>query len=400
MRHLNTTRPASRRRISLLLPLAVGFAMAAAPATASLRSILVPGNAEFSPPGFAHRLQSPNAGQGAAAPELTVLASGLEQPKQVTVGPDGNIYVSCSGNAAATDPVASAAPTNQTGSVVRISPSGDVTPFLTGLRSQFYEGSSVGPAGIAFWNGALYVSQARYDTFNSPTGQLVSAPVLKVTSDGKARAFTSFNSVPYDLTTESTLDTDPYGATVGSDGLLYVSDGGDNGIWRVQENGDTSLLIQFPGNPVVTGITAVPSKIPAHAIAAQKKSALVATLFGNGMSGFSNGRVETVDAQGAHNLVPAGVITMPIGAAYSPSGNLYVLQFSTVNPNPGPPFVAGTGAIWSVTPNGTATKVLGDLTFPTGITFSHDGTAYVTNNGLMPAAGPVTGQLVKVTGLL
>jgi sugar lactone lactonase YvrE len=331
---------------------------------------------------------------------MSVLASGLAQPKEIAIGPDGNLYVACSGNASPADPPAGGTPTNQSGAVVRISRSGTVTPFLTGLRSQFYEGSSVGPSGLAFWGGSLYVAQALHDTYNSPTGQLLSAPVLKVSLSGHTRTFTSFNALPFDQTTTSALDTDPYAATVGADGLLYVSDGGDNGIWQVQPNGDSTMLIQFPGNPVVTGITAVPSTPSAsHSFTQAKPVGLIATLFGNGAGGFANGRVMKVTGAGASVLVPQGNITMPIGAAYSPSGRLYVLQFSQVNPNPGPPFVAGTGAIWSVSDSGAVTKVLGGLTFPTSITFDADGSAYVANNGLMPATGPVTGEVVKVTGL-
>lgn len=334
----------------------------------------------------------PGGGGGTPNPVKSVLATGLAQPKQVVEGPNGDLYVSCSGDASATSPVLGNVPGNQSGSVVRISKTGESTPYLTGLRSQFYEGSAVGPSGLAFWDGNLYVTQALQDPLNAPTGQMHSSPVLKVLPSGDSRVFTSFNALPLDPSVpDSAKDTDPYAAAVGQDGRLYVSDGGENGIWRVDSNGDNGLFVQFPGDPVVTGIAAQPGR--------GRAVTLAAAFFGNGRSGFTNGKVVRVGPGGTDTIVPAGTITMPIGVAYSPRGNLYVLQFSAANPNPGPPFVPGTGAIWSVSNNGTTTKLVDGLTFPTGITFARDGTAYVTNNGLMPATGPVTGEVVKITGL-
>lgn len=385
------------KRASAIMAVLLGGALLAAPAGAA-GAAYTPntGTASFRHlppfPWWPHR---PGGGGGeppAPNPVKSVVATGLAQPKQVIEGPGGEIYVTCSGDASATSPAIGGFPSNQSGSVVRVAPNGTVTNVLTGLRSQFYEGSSVGPSGIAFWNGALYVAQALQDPLNSPTGQMHSSPVLKVLPSGDSRVFTSFNALPNDPSVPGApKDTNPYGAAAGNDGYLYVSDGGENGIWRVAPNGDTGLYVQLPGDPVVTGIAAPKARAG--------DTLLAATLFGNGRSGFTNGKVIEVTRHGTKTLVPEGKITMPIGVAYSERGNLYVLQFSAANPNPGPPFVPGTGAVWSVDRDGTVKKLVDGLTFPTGITFAHDGAAYVTNNGLMPATGPVTGELVKITGL-
>ena len=213
--------------------------------------------------------------------------------------------------------------------------------------------------------------------------------------------FTSFNALPNDPSDSQALpDTNPFGCAIGNDGDLYVSDGGDNGVWRVEENGDSSMFVQFPGDPTVAGIAALGMRRePRWRRGDHRADGLVVCLFGNGISGFANGSVQVADRKGYHTLVPQGVITMPIGAAYSPSGKLYILQFATPNTRPGPPFAPGTGAIWSVSPTGAATKVLGGLNWPTSICFGRDGTAYVSNNGILPAAGTPSGEVVKVTGL-
>jgi hypothetical protein len=334
-----------------------------------------------------------------AAPAATVIATGLDEPKQPTVGPDGWVYVALSGHASPADPPLDGRPFNKSGAIVRISPAGVTEPVVSGLLSRFDEGTAVGPSGLAFWNGSLYLSQAIDDPLNGAADTMVSSPVLKVKGNS-TRVFTQFNAVGNDPSTASDPDTNPFACAAGPDGKLYVSDGGENGVWRVEANGDSSLLVQFPGDPTITGIAPVWGR-RGHDFPNRKHGfeGLVVCLFGNGRSGFANGRVEMVDEGASHTLVPTGVITMPISPAYSPSGHLYVLQFATPNTHPGPPFAPMTGAIWSISRTGAATKVLGGLNFPTGLCFAQDGTAYVTNNGILPAAGHVSGELVKVTGL-
>lgn len=336
-----------------------------------------------------------------AVPVATFVASGLDEPKQPIVAPNGIVYVALSGTAKPTDPLLDGGdPFNHSGAVAAISPSGTVSHVVSGLLSRFDEGTAIGPSGLAWWHGGLYVAQGLNDPLNTPTDALLSSPVLKITG-GSTRVFTSFNAVSNDQTSESgSPDTNPFGCAVGSDDMLYVADGGENGVWRVDTNGDASLLVQFPGDPTIAGIA--PIKAVKHGDRRERYNnfgGLVVCLFGNGRSGFANGSVMVVDNWSTRTLVPTGTITMPIGAAYSPKGQLYILQFATPNPNPGPPFAPGTGAIWAVSSTGVATKVLGGFNFPTGITFAPDGTAYVTNNGILPGTGTVTGELDKVTGL-
>lgn len=336
-----------------------------------------------------------------SAPAATVVATGLDEPKQPIVGPGGLVYVALSGNAAPTDPqLIGGDPFNKSGAVVSISSTGTVSQLVSGLLSRFDEGTAIGPSGLAWWHEGLYVAQGLSDQINAPSGSLLSSPVLKLT-EGGTRVFTSFNAVSNDLSSDTGApDTNPFGCAVGSDDMLYVSDGGENGVWRVDSSGDASLLVQFPGDPTIAGIA--PIKAVKHGDRRERYNnfgGLVVCLFGNGKSGFANGSVMVVDAHGSRTLVPTGTITMPIAAAYSPKGQLYILQFATPNTNPGPPFAPGSGAIWAVSSTGTAAKVLGGFNYPTGITFAPDGTAYVTNNGILPGTGKVTGELDKVTGL-
>jgi sugar lactone lactonase YvrE len=335
---------------------------------------------------------------------VSVLATGLDNPKQITVDRGGFTYIALSGTAGPADPLLDGIPANHSGAVVRVSPSGAVTPVISGLLSRFVEGSATGPSGVAISEGAVFVAQGIQDPLNSPAGKLLSMPVLKIGANGKVRAYTSFDALPLDPPANNSPDTNPFAMAAGPDGTLYVSDGGENGVWRVDREGDASLFVQFPGNPVVTGLAVIPRAPQTGRNGSKEAGGLVVCLFGNGQSGFSNGSVVTVTSHPGHGggrkvstLVPAGTITMPIAAAYSPNGTLYILQFAVPNTNPGPPFAPHSGALWAVDASGTAVKVLGGLHFPTGLAFGPDGAAYIANNGINFAG---KGELLKVTGLL
>ena len=70
-----------------------------------------------------------------AAPTMSVVVSGLDEPKQATLGPDGWVYVALSGHAAPTDPLLDGSPFNKSGGVVKVSPAGTVAPVASGRLS-------------------------------------------------------------------------------------------------------------------------------------------------------------------------------------------------------------------------------------------------------------------------
>src|SRR4051794_26615393 len=102
---------------------------------------------------------------------LQVLATGLDNPRHLTIGPDGNLYVAEAGHGGTTadpcynttDPESGDATTNcagPTGAIARITPAGVMSTALGGLTSvadpSNPEGAA-GPAAVSFVGGKLQV---------------------------------------------------------------------------------------------------------------------------------------------------------------------------------------------------------------------------------------------------
>src|SRR5215207_3764053 len=123
------------------------------------------------------------AGEMPPLPEgATVLASGLINPRFVTVGDDGSLYVSESGTGGdepifvdpsagegvtpeATPAGSAASPAAEpagsrgfTGQVSKIAPDGTVSVLATGLPSYMFGDEPTGAAGIKFANGMIWLA--------------------------------------------------------------------------------------------------------------------------------------------------------------------------------------------------------------------------------------------------
>ena len=165
---------------------------------------------------------------------MQVVASGLNQPHHLTIGPDGNLYVAEVGDGvvgAGCLTGAEAACANNSGTIDRITPQGSVTHVVTGLPSVGNPGggsASGGVAGVQVVNGKIYgviqnqnidptTGQQTYGPAGALLGDLVSAPL----SGGTATSVASFG--PYEAANnpdhgagtggpmDPAIDSDPYG---------------------------------------------------------------------------------------------------------------------------------------------------------------------------------------------
>ncbi len=201
-------------------------------------------------------------------PGLQVVASGLNQPHHLTIGPDGNLYVAEVGDGvvgAGCLTGTEAACANNSGTIDRITPQGAVTDVVTGLPSVGNPGGGSASAGVSdvrVVNGKIYgviqnqnidstTGQQTYGSAGALLGDLVSAPL----SGGTATSVASFG--PYEAANnpdhgagaggpgEPPIDSDPYGV-VAYNGGFAVADAAANDVLFVNAAGQISTLAVLP----------------------------------------------------------------------------------------------------------------------------------------------------------
>jgi len=102
-------------------------------------------------------------------------------------------------------------------------------------------------------------------------------------------------------------------------------------------------------------------------------------------------KVYRITRKGAISVVAEGLTTV-VGLAFQGS-QLYVLETSAPVTSPGPPVLPGTGQVVRVQKSGALEPVVTGLTFPTAMTFGHDGKLYISNFGFGFPAG--SGEVVR-----
>jgi hypothetical protein len=335
-----------------------------------------------------------------AAPEVSVFATGLNNPRGLTFGPRGDLYVA-EGGLGGTDstvgqcPQAAGAASPYTGStndpvrggrISRVSPSGTVTTVVNALPSSQTApaiGSLVsGVSSVAFLGHKLYAllggAGCSHGVPTVPNG------VIRVNRNGTwsliadLSAFQAANPVavpdPEDFEPDGT-----WYSMVAAKGALYPMDSNHGELDRVSRSGRISRVLDISslvGHVVPTAIV-------------HRGSFFISNL----------GLFEPEDLAGdehLYSLSPSGRFSVEgtglekvLGLAFR-RGSLYALEMSTSAGGPTP----GTGAIVRINRHGPPTTIVGGLTFPTGMAVGRDGAFYVSDQGFGFPAG--AGRIVRV----
>jgi hypothetical protein len=370
--------------------------------------------AKRNPPGHHH-------GSPAA---MSVVATGFNNPRGLTFGPDGNLYVAEGGlggtHSSASDacPQAhgAAAPyfgsTNDPvrgGRISKISPQGVVSTVVSGLPSSQTSpalGDLVsGVSAVQFVGRTLYGLLAgagcSHGVPTVPNGVFRVGPGTSWTIIANLSALQASHPVanPEDA------DFEPDGtwySMAAAGHALYPMDSNHGELDRVSTSGSISRVLDFTavvGHVVPTAITAPGHERNGkgkgkhgHAWARHGKGHPAFYIANLGLFGPPDGTTpnESVWRLNGPNLrVRATGLEQVLGLAFS-HGKLYALESSTTPGGPTP----GSGAIVRIGKNGPDKTIASGLVLPTGMTAGPDDALYVSEQGFGFPAG--AGRVVRV----
>lgn len=363
-------------------------------------------------PAVGASLPAPSLAQQSSEPAPFVLASGLQGPRGLTFGPDGDLYVAEAGTGGTTSTGGTAGTPKlctqvpgpvgpYTGGpnarISKISPSGTRTTVATGFPSTISPGGTIGVADVVFMSGTLYAvvsgGGCSHGNPNSPSG------IAKV--DIKSGKWVLIADIGAWLKTHPAKytaagDFEPDGvlySVISAFGALITVEPNHGQVLSVQENGNIRQLIDISASEGHIVPTSIAEKYGSlyvgnlNLFPIDPQWARVLTI-SNGASpenfvpGFTN------DSHDFHIVDSKAGFTTVVSVKFGPDGLLYVLELSD---GPGDP-TPGLGKVVRVKHSGEIEAVVTGLAVPTGMTFGPDNRLYVSNLGAAPAGA---GQILR-----
>jgi hypothetical protein len=380
----------------------------------------------FSGPAWAHwkgegALSTPKAraaGNGGEV-SVTTIAKGLDNPRDLTFGPWGALYVAEAGNGAEPGSKecipggAGGNPEEQTcvgftSGVSRIDGWG-VHKIVSGLVSLAEANGSfaLGTSAVAGSSGGLQaLEQESADGVPPAASKFLSAATIakgkeqlgrlyQIDPWGHLREIADVGDFDYQwslehksLVPEQFPDADPYSLLPSPSGT-WVIDAASNTLGKVSPSGQVSVTTFFPNPPVSDAVPTCVDRGPDGAL-------YVSQLVGVGNPA-GIGVVWRVVPGHAPEVWASG-LTSVTGCGFGPDGQFYAVEFSN---KPLLEAAPGTGEVVRVAPHSTSPiPIVEHLSFPGGFAANWwNNSLYISNWSVAPADGALggaTGEVLRI----
>jgi hypothetical protein len=347
-----------------------------------------------------------------AASSGTILASGLNDPRGLTFGPDGTLYIAEAGIGGTNSTIGSCTQGlpplgpytgGPSARISKLTSGGKLSVLSTGLPSfAAKQGDIIGVADVAFLDGKLYAliggGGCSHGNPNLPNG------IVKVNlNSGKWDYITNLSvfymehPAAYPDASDFEPDGVPY-SMIAHNGRLLAIEPNHGTITGTTADGATRQIMDFSfhfGHVVPTSIAANDNNLyignlGLFPIASEWER--VTTLSRDiGFIDTTPGLGNKPEDQNKFRIAGsrAGFTTV-VSLKFGPDGLLYALELSDTPggfPNP------GDGKVVRLNANGDIESVVTGLSLPGGMAFGPDHALYISNDGDL---GPGKGQILRV----